>query len=459
MKRLFTIVLLLAAALTTARAQEEIKKTGINFGPLPAVGYSSDLGWHYGALTDIYQYGDGSYYPDYKWKINVEASWYSKGNSVYHAFFDSKHVIPGVRLSADVSYFGNKTDNFYGFNGASSLYVPAYDKITELGQGLYLMRRDIFRTVLMLQGQFGESHWGWAAGVTYWNVRTGHAVNKSLSNYQPVPNTIGSATGDLSLYDIYVDHGIIPEAEKDGGQHLEFKAGVVFDTRDHENNPTRGTNIEAYVYGSPDIISKHDNSYLKMAIHFKQFFPITDRLVFGAHLAFQGLLAGNTPYYMLSTIQTINLKQIRPEGLGSTCTVRGTVYNRLQGNSYAWANLELRWTFVKFRWINQNWALAVNPFFDLGKVVAPYREEQMKSLLSDVSFVTYQGGPVPYEGDKVLRVCDLYTQRADKLHMSAGAGLHVIMNQNFNINFEFGKCFDANDGKGLGINVGLNYIF
>ena len=54
MKHLFTAAVLLAAALT-ASAQEEIKKTGINFGPLPAVGYSSDLGWHYGALTDIYQ--------------------------------------------------------------------------------------------------------------------------------------------------------------------------------------------------------------------------------------------------------------------------------------------------------------------------------------------------------------------------------------------------------------------
>jgi len=35
----------------------------------------------------------------------------------------------------------------------------------------------------------------------------------------------------------------------------------------------------------------------------------------------------------------------------------------------------------------------------------------------------------------------------------------VIMNQNFNIAFEFGKCFNQNDGKGLGSRIGLNYIF
>ena len=123
MKRLITITLLLAAV-CTASAQEEITKTGLNFGPLPAVSYSSDLGFQYGALLDIYQYGDGTVYPDYMWKINVETSWYTKGNSVYHVFFDSKHLIPGLRVSADLTYLGNKTTSFFGYNGASSLYIP-----------------------------------------------------------------------------------------------------------------------------------------------------------------------------------------------------------------------------------------------------------------------------------------------------------------------------------------------
>ena len=204
------------------------------------------------------------------------------------------------------------------------------------------------------------------------------------------------------------------------------------------------------MFGSPDIISKHDNNYLKLAVHFKQFVPLADRLVFGAHVAFQGLVAGNAPFYMLQTIQSINMKQINTEGLGSTCTLRGTITNRLQGNSYAWMNTELRWTFAKFRWINQNWALALNPFFDMGMVVSPYRLEQMKML--DLV-------PNQFSGNLFSATYGLYTGNAEKLHMSAGAGLHVIMNQNFNINFEFGKCFDPNDGTGLGINIGLNFIF
>ena len=442
MKRLIMFALLLAAV-CTASAQEEIKKTGLNFGPLPAVSFSSDLGFQYGALLDIYQYGDGTYYPDYKWKINVETSWYTKGNSVYHVFFDSKHLIPGLRVSADLSYLGNKTTNFYGYNGAASLFIPELNKIVD-GQGLYMMRRDDFRFEFTTQGQFGDSHWGWVAGLAFNSYKTGHAVNKSLDS-----------AVDLSLYDIYLAHDIIPAAEKNGGNHLDIKLGVVYDTRDHENNPTRGTNLEAFFFGSPDFLNgKRDyrNDYLKLAIHFRQFLPLTDRLVFAGHLAFQGLIAGNAPFYSLQTIQPINRKNIITDGLGSISSVRGTVVNRLQGNSYAWANFELRWSFAKFRWINQNWAIAVNPFFDMGMIVAPYRMEQMKTLLQDDTRVATVG-------NKVYTVADLYTQQAEKLHMSAGAGLHVIMNQNFNVAFEFGKCFSQSDGKSLGMRIGLNYIF
>ncbi len=454
MKRILSIILLCAAAFSAA-AQGEVAKTGLNFGPLPAVGYSSDLGWHYGALSDIYWYGDGSTYPEYVWKANVEVSRYSKGNTVLHSFFDSKYLVPGLRVSGAISWFGNKTTSFYGFNGASSVYVPELDRITSdakdfgyipEGQGFYLMRRDIFRIQTCVQGEIG-GNWGWAGGITYWNIKTGHAENKGLTD------------GTLSLYDLYVKHGIIPDAEKNGGQHLEFKAGVVYDTRDHENNPTRGTNLEVYMFGSPDIISHHDNSYLKLAVHFKQFFPvIQDKLTFGAHLAFQGLVAGNAPYYMLQTIQSINMKQINTEGLGSTCTLRGTINNRLQGNSYAWMNTEFRWSFAKFRWINQNWTLATNPFFDMGMIVKPYNADAMKNLAADfthVNTVTDKASSTP----KTYLAADFYNDVAQKLHYSAGIGLHVIMNQNFNINFEFGKCFDPNDGTGLGINIGLNYIF
>lgn len=478
MKKILT-VLVLGLFILNASAQE-IVKTGINVGPLPTIGYNSDLGWHYGLMSDIFWYGDGSTYPEYVWKLNVEASWYSKGNSVYHAFFDSKYLIPGVRMSLDLSFFGNKTSSFYGFNGGSSLFVDALDQITneknkkysfsEQGQGFYLMKRNILRGMALFQGRFGQSHWGWAGGLTFLGITTGHAENKGLAGYDK--KTSHPAT-DLSLYDLYVKHGFIPKAEEFGGKHLEAKVGVVYDTRDHENNPSKGTNLEVVLYGSPDILNGRSQAdrtnYLKLSLQFKQFFTLVpDKLVFGGRIAFQGLLAGRTPSYMLQTLQVINFKQLNPEGLGSATTVRGSLFNRLQGESFAWTNLELRWSFARFTLFNQNFILATNPFFDMGMILKPYKpaSADFSGFAADNTLVNKITGKTDNSIVEYV-ASDFYKEEKQKLHMSAGIGLHVIMNQNFNVNFEFGKIFfdgqkfgwKNNDGAGLGINIGLQYIF
>lgn len=478
MKKILT-VLVLGLFILNASAQE-IVKTGINVGPLPTIGYNSDLGWHYGLMSDIFWYGDGSKYPEYVWKLNVEASWYSKGNSVYHAFFDSKYLIPGVRMSLDLSFFGNKTSSFYGFNGGSSLFVDALDQITneknkkysfsEQGQGFYLMKRNILRGMALFQGRFGQSHWGWAGGLTFLGITTGHAENKGLAGYD---KKTGHPATDLSLYDLYVKHGFIPKAEEFGGKHLEAKVGVVYDTRDHENNPSKGTNLEVVLYGSPDILNGRSQAdrtnYLKLSLQFKQFFTLVpDKLVFGGRIAFQGLLAGRTPSYMLQTLQVINFKQLNPEGLGSATTVRGSLFNRLQGESFAWTNLELRWSFARFMLFNQNFILATNPFFDMGMILKPYKpaSADFSGFAADNTLVNKITGKTDNSIVEYV-ASDFYKEEKQKLHMSAGIGLHVIMNQNFNVNFEFGKIFfdgqkfgwKNNDGAGLGINIGLQYIF
>ena len=484
MKKFILTIALLAAALCGFAKDKAAKdstgvKTGLNFGPLPAIGYSTDLGWHYGALSDIYWYGDGSVYPDYVWKANVEISRYSKGNTVFHTFFDSKYLIPGLRVSAAVSYFLNNTYNFYGFNGNASLYNKELDRIVPTtngdiaaGFGNYIMKRDIFRIMGCIQGTFGDSNWGWAAGLNYTWFRCGDAKNRGLnakakeSAWEQIP----------SLYQLYLDNGIIPAAEAAGGHHLEFKAGFVYDTRDHENMPSEGTNLEVYAFGSPDFMNKRAKadrtSYLKLAIHFKQFFPLVgDKLVFGVHAAYQGLIAGKAPFYSLQSIQSLNMKQINTEGLGSTCTLRGTVSNRLMGDGYAWGNLELRWKFLTFDWINQHWALALNPFFDMGGIVQPYHLQEMKDARHNWFSKTADqktAGEKAFEQQLALldpthTVADyLYTGVEDNLHFGAGVGLHVIMNTNFNVSFEFAKCINpfymGNDGV-WGMNIGLNYIF
>ena len=422
---LFSLAALLVLSVRTVVAQERpAAKTGWNFGPLPAVGFNTDLGFQMGALCDIYYYGDGTVYPDYVHKFNVEASYYTKGSGILHLFYDSKHLIPKVRVTAAVTYNTNRKYSFYGFNGAAAPYFPQWDSNRESGTAFYNIRRDYLRILADFQGKI-RGHWGWAAGLAYKDYSVGDI---DLRPYDPTE----------TLYRHYLAAGIIGEDEKNGGRHLEMKAGVVYDSRDREAAPGRGIWSEACLIGVPDVF-RSTGSYLKLAAHFRHYVPVWhDRIVFAYHLAYQGTVAGEAPFYVQQDISTLYLRQINSEGLGSINTIRGTLYNRMIGDGYAWANLELRCRLVSFDFIGQHWYAATNPFFDFGAVVQPYRLDRMKQAA--VAFPA------------------LYSGHDERLHASAGLGVKLAMNENFIVSAEGAVPLSRQDGN-FGMNIGLGYIF
>ena len=56
----------------------EIIKTGINYGPLPVVAFDADRGFQFGALLNLYNFGDGKNYPNPNSQWYFEASAYTK---------------------------------------------------------------------------------------------------------------------------------------------------------------------------------------------------------------------------------------------------------------------------------------------------------------------------------------------------------------------------------------------
>ena len=61
-------------------AKKEIVKTGFNYGPLPVVAFDADKGLQLGALLNIFDFGDGSEYPNTRQKLYLEASFFTKGS-------------------------------------------------------------------------------------------------------------------------------------------------------------------------------------------------------------------------------------------------------------------------------------------------------------------------------------------------------------------------------------------
>ena len=423
MYRTLLSIITLFLCLVISNAQVKEIKKGPNYGPLPIIDYSVDKGFQFGGKVDMYHYGDGSLYPDYLYSASLSASAYTKGDRAFKALFDSKHLIPGGRYSMGILYSSNAIYPFYGFNGAAAPYDPSLSGILDDGTAFYKMHRSLFRILTSYQRQLGDTPWGWAAGMTWVDARVGTADNWKVKN-------------DYSLYGEYVAKGIIPAEEADGGKHLEMKAGISYDSRDNENSPSRGTSFELFTYGSCGFV-KGTSSYLRLAVKLKQFVPLYgEDLILAYHLAYQGTIAGHTPFYLLPIIQSINLKQYNAEGLGGTRSLRRVMRNRVQGDGYAWTNVELRWTFARFRLANQNWRLLTNPFVDAGAVVQPYRLDAQKAV----------GKGLLYSGEK------------ETIHGSVGIGLHLLMNRNINVGIEYAHCFRDQDGQS-GFVIGSGFLF
>ena len=448
MKRILFGLLMCAATLGLS-AQEstksEIIKQGWNFGPLPVVGWDSDLGFQYGACVDIFNYGDGTNYPSYNYKVNLEASTYTGGSSLLRCYGDFKTLIPDGKLFFDCTYFNAKKFDFYGFNGYASPYMPGhlypvYGEVLDEGttSAFYWMKRNQFRLVTSVQRRItGNLHW--AAGFGYYNIQTG---NVKINGYE----------NQVTLYDLYRNFGLIRDNEAHGGNVLQLKAGLVYDTRDHDSDPTRGVNIEATLVGAPDIIDRKGYSNLGFTFVGSQYVPVwKDKLTFAYRLGIQTKLAGEIPYYFINNLNTLFFRKVYTEGLGGNASVRGINRNGVVGNGMVWLNTEFRWRIVNFRALNQNFHIALNPFFDMGQVTQPYRLKEQKAAYE--AWRVPEGGPVKEEGNP------FYSNAEEQLHATAGCGLKIVMNRNFVISVEMARALDSRDGQKLWNNIGFNYLF
>ena len=134
------------------------------------------------------------------------------------------------------------------------------------------------------------------------------------------------------------------------------------------------------------------------------------------------------------------------EGLGGAVTLRGVNRNGVLGEGFAFGNVELRWRIVNFQFINQNWTVALNPFFDAGMVTQKFRETELMNADN--------GGIILHDN-----AFDSYSGEKEGLHSSAGCGLKLIMNRNLIVSVEMGKALNKQDGEKLKTFIGFNYIF
>ncbi len=453
-KLILTVAALLMAApmfLLSAQNEEKEMKTGWSFGVLPTATYSVDNGFQAGAFGDVYYYGDGNTYPDPLHKISWEGSYFTHSHRMrLYLAYDSKYLIPNMRVNASVTYMNDPLYSFWGFNGGASLpnlpspYTEYWSNQTT-GINYFGMSRNMLRILANFQGRITDNL-NWAAGMNFWNWKlgdmkdTGYTVDGSTEKQY--------YSHEYTLYKDYQTLGIIKPEEVNGGNALEINAGLVFDTRDIEAAPNHGIWAEAYLNGN--VINQR---YLKACAYFRHYIAIPIHIpagepVFAYRLAWQQTIAGETPFYMIQNIPLLVQRNMISEGFGSTGTIRGLRENRILTEGMAWTNVELRVKLVKFKLANQFFYIAMNPFFDAGVITKAYRPNELAEAAKILGAQTYMHFNNIYDATKV----------GDIIY-SAGAGLKIAMNQNFIVSVELAKCLYKPLDAGMWLGIGINYQF
>jgi len=451
MKKLFSVLfifLLVLAAYGQEKEKKVKEKVGWKFGgALPAVTYDSNLGFQYGALFELYNYGNPSVYPEYLDHTYTEVSRFTKGSAIYRFMYESNHIIRNTHLVFDLSYLPDKANDFYGFNGYESVFnKPWMDVESPLYKSgmFYRMDRNQFRIKTDIQGKLTGEHVKWSAGFAFQNFSISSVNIEKFNEGRDDP--FPPVTEEPGLYEIYRDSlGIISANEADGGWVNTLKGGVVWDSRDNRPNPMKGIWTELGLEIAPGFLG-NDWSFSKFYITHRQYFTLVpEDLALVYRLGYQTTLTGNVPYFYQSQVITSMLTGATNEGLGGTSTLRGVLRNRVVGDGFAFGNIELRWKPFHFTLFNQECYIGLNAFYDFGIVT------KKVSLPDDLESV-FDANMKNYE------YADFFNPGGESIHHSVGISILPVINRNFVIAIDIGKALNEQDGN-IGFAMGLNYLF
>jgi len=439
---LFSISLIAQDADTTSSKKEEKVKTGFNLGGVPVVAYDSDIGFKYGALVNLYWYGDGSRYPQYDHSLYVEWSRTTKGNGINQITYETDKLLPGIRSLFEVSYLTEKALDFYGFNGYQAVYdldfEQTYDSEDLANRLFYRHSRQLLRLKADFQGEIIGQKLRWLGGIAYYGNSI-DVVDVDGLNEGKDDDLLSSN----SLYSSYVDWGVIKEDQVNGGNHTILKGGLIYDTRDNEPNPFTGLWSEMQLHYAPSFLSNRDYGYARLVLTHRQYFTlIPEWMNLAYRVSYQGKVAGEMPFYMMPFMFQSAPKLTR-DGVGGSKTVRGVRRNRIVGDGFIFGNVEFRGKILRTSLFKQNFYIALSAFVDAGMVTQKYEFDS-------------SGIPGNLPGDFPDQILDLDAKEVP--HVGFGGGIHFALNQNFIVTVDYGMAAKKADGD-TGLYINLNYLF
>jgi outer membrane protein assembly factor BamA len=175
--------------------------------------------------------------------------------------------------------------------------------------------------------------------------------------------------------------------------------GFIYDTRDLETDPSRGTVFEI----TDELSLKALGSSLdfnKTFIHFnyyKKILPGTFKKVVLAYRLAAGYTMGDAPFFEYRHEWS---SEEHVEGLGGGTTLRGYKQARFLARVMSFSNLELRCRFAQFKALNQHFAMSAVPFVDAGAV---YDDINTIGNLNNIRYSEGLGLRIAWNVNTILR--------------------------------------------------------
>ncbi len=229
---------------------------GLEVGGLPALNFDADEGIGYGALVEMYQYGEGGLLP-YVWSLRPTVFLTSEGRRDFTMFFDAPHLLAaGWRLDAYLGSEEQIATPYYGIGNAT-----AYDDVLDDDDGpnpfYYRFGRTRRSATFNLQRDLAETPLRWLIGAGL--VRT---------SVLPVPENDGT-----TLYETVVS------STGQTAWSNYVRTGLVWDSRDRETGPRSGVWTELLIQRVDESFGA-DADYTRWTFTDRRYFSLGKHVVF-----------------------------------------------------------------------------------------------------------------------------------------------------------------------------------
>ena len=350
---LFAVVSFGAADNAYAQAREPTPSTadapGLEFGIIPLLGGSSDLGVGGGALASLTSFAPG--YEPYRvraeagavatFKRAADAGWQAPYQDVYLALTLPDLIPHRLRLEVRPSYTRESTQAYYGIGNAS--HAPTHGPEGQSGSDYFQYGRMHpslqLRILLTLGGAFFLQL---GAALTY-NQLDVHPDSQLDRDRHSSDVHIEQFFGPLRAH--FVD---------------EFEQTLIYDTRDDETSPTRGMYHQLRLRLHPGGSGALPYRYGQFNATARGYVSVRPWLTLAARVV-GDLQFGDVPFYELPRYDDTF-------ALGGVSGVRGVPGQRYYGKRKLFGNLEARMRVATFDAFELPCSLAAVVFVDAGRL-------------------------------------------------------------------------------------------